>query len=190
MTAHVNKVCQSASYALRAIGQVRKYLDRVSAEKLVHAFVTSRLDYCNSLLYGLPDKLINKMQRVQNSAARLITCAKKCHHISKVIEKLHWLPIKKRIIFKILLIVYKSLNSAAPSYLSELLKSYQPTANLRSSSRDLLIVPKSKLKSFGDRSFSCAGPKLWNALPLHIRKAGSVQAFKTGLKTHLFNLKI
>ena len=89
-----------------------------------------------------------------------------------------------------LLIVYKSLNSAAPSYLSELLKPYHPTANLRFSSRNLLSVPKSKLKSFGDRSFSSAGPKLWNALPLHLRQAGSVQAFKTGLKTHLFNLDI
>ena len=190
MSLHVNKLCQTASYALRAIGQIRKYLDRSSAEKLVHAFVTSRLDYCNSLLYGLPDKLINKLQRIQNSAARLITGAKKRDHISHVLRELHWLPIKKRIIFKVLLLVYKSLNGSGPNYMSELLKPYTPKVHLRSSTQNLLIIPKSNLKSFGDRSFSCAGPLLWNALPAHLRLATSVQEFKTGLKTHLFNLDI
>ena len=190
MKAHVNKLCQSASFALRAIGQIRHYLDRASAEKLVHAFVTSRLDYCNSLLYGLPDKLINKLQRVQNSAARLVTRSKKRNHISHILQDLHWLPVKKRIVFKILLIVFKSLNNAAPSYMSELLKPYRPTVSLRSGSRMLLVVPNSNLKSFGDRSFSYVGPKIWNTLPMNLRTAGSVQEFKSGLKTYLFNLDI
>jgi hypothetical protein len=188
MTAHINKLCQSASFALRAIGQIRKYLDRATAEKLVHAFVTSRLDYCNCLLYGLPDKLIAKLQRVQNSAARLVTGAKKRDHISQIIKDLHWLPIKKRIMFKLLLIVYKSLNNAAPSYLSELLQPYHPKANLRSGTRGLLAVPKSRLKSFGDRAFSIAGPTLWNTLPMNIRVASTTQQFKSLLKTHLFTL--
>ena len=188
MTAHVNKLCQSASFALRAIGQIRKYLDRASTEKLVHAFVTSRLDYCNCLLYGLPDKLISKLQRVQNSAARLVTGAIKRDHISHIIRDLHWLPIKKRIIFKLMLIVFKSIHNAAPSYLTELLKPYHPAANLRPGSRELLIIPNSKMKSFGDRAFSIAGPRLWNSLPMNIRKADSVQQFQSLVKTYLFNL--
>ena len=190
MTAHVNKLCQSASFALRAIGQIRKYLNRSSSEKLVHAFVTSRLDYCNCLLYGLPDKLISKLQRIQNSAARLVTCAKKRDHISQVIRDLHWLPVKKRIMFKLLLIVYKSLHNAAPTYLSGLLKPYHPKANLRSGSLELLVVPKCTTKTFGERAFYIAGPRLWNDLPLNIRKAASIQKFKSLLKTYLFNLAI
>ena len=191
MTAHVNKLCQSASFALCAIGQIWKYLDRASTEKLVHAFVTSRSDYCNCLLYGLPDKLISKLQGVQNSAARLVTGAKKRDHISHIIRDLHWIPIKKRIIFKLfklLLIVFKSIHNAAPSYLTELLKPYHPAANLRSGSRELLIILNSKMKLFGDRAFSIAGPRLWNSLPMDIRKADSVQQFKSLLKTYLFKL--
>ncbi|XP_072044960.1 uncharacterized protein [Amphiura filiformis] len=190
LKAHVNKLCQAASLAIRSIGQIRKYLDQESTEKLVHAYVTSRLDYCNCLLYGLPDKLISKLQRLQNSAARLVTGAKKRDHISQVIRDLHWLPIKKRIIFKLLLIIYKALNNAAPNYITELLKPYHPISSLRSASRELLVVPKSRTKSFGDRAFSIAGPNLWNSLPMDIRKARSVEQFKSLLKTYLFNLDI
>ena len=190
MTAHVNNLCKSASFVLRSIGQLRKYLDRATTEKLVHAFVTSRLDYCNCLLFGLPDKLINKLQRVQNSAARLVTGAKKRDHISQILSDLHWLPIKKRIMFKLLLIVYKSLNHAAPKYLSELFWPYHPKPNLRSSTRSLLVVPNSRLKSFGDRAFEIAGPKLWNALPMNIRAASTTHQFKSLLKTYLFTLDV
>ncbi|XP_072039169.1 uncharacterized protein [Amphiura filiformis] len=121
---------------------------------------------------------------------RLVTGAKKRDHISQVIRDLHWLPIKKRIIFKLLLIIYKALNNAAPNYITELLKPYHPISSLRSASRELLVVPKSRTKSFGDRAFSIAGPNLWNSLPMDIRKARSVEQFKSLLKTYLFNLDI
>ena len=138
----------------------------------------------------LRDKLINTLQRVQNSAARLVTGAKKRDHISQILSDLHWLPIKKRIMFKLLLIVYKSLNHAAPKYLSELLRPYHPKPNLRSSTRSLLVVPNSRLKSFGDKAFEIAGPKLWNALPMNIRAASTTHQFKSLLKTYLFTLDV
>ena len=100
MSCHINKICRSTSLALRNIGRVRKYLNQQSTERLVHAFITSSLDYCNSLLYGLPAKEINKLRCLQNSAARLVTRSKIRDHITPILSKLHCLPVKQRIIFK------------------------------------------------------------------------------------------
>ena len=121
MSNHVNSICKKASLAIRQIGQIRKYLDNSSTEKLVHAFITSRLDYCNAVLYGLPKKKLQKLQRVQNTAARLVVRCRKYEHISPVLLKLHWLPVKKRVDYKILLTVYKAVNNHCPSYITELL---------------------------------------------------------------------
>ena len=117
---HINNVSKSGSYAIRNIGQIRKYLNNEDCEKLVHAFVTSSLDCCNSILYGLPDSELAKLQQIQNTAARLVVRLKKCDHITPVLQKLHWLPVKSQINYKILLLTYKALNGLAPSYLSEL----------------------------------------------------------------------
>ncbi len=94
--------------------------------------MTSRLDYCNDLLGGCSARLINKLQLVQNAEARVLTRTKKYDHISQVLSTLHWLSIKHRIHFKILLITYKALNGLAPEYLSELLLHYSPSRPLRS----------------------------------------------------------
>ncbi len=101
-----------------------------NAETLIHAFMTSRLDYCNALLGGCSACLINKLQLVQNAAAIVLTRTKKYGHISPVLSTLHWLPIKHCIHFKILLITYKALNDLAPQYLSELLLHYSPSRPL------------------------------------------------------------
>ena len=93
---HINSICRSASLALRNIGRVRKYLDQANTERLVQAFITSRLDYCNSLLYRLPAKEISKLQRLQNSAARLVLKCKVRDHITPSLEKLHWLPVEQK----------------------------------------------------------------------------------------------
>jgi len=106
MSTHVSNLCKSASFALKRIGNIRQYLDQPSTEKLVHAFVSSKLDYCNSLLYGLPDKEISKIQHIQNSAAQLVTKARRADHITPILRKLHWLPVRKRFIFKILLFTF------------------------------------------------------------------------------------
>ena len=184
---HINNVSKSGSYAMRNIGQIRKYLNNKDCEKLVHAFVTSRLDCCNSILYGLPDSELAKLQQIQNTAARLVVRLKKCDHITPVLQKLHWLPVKSQINYKILLLTYKALNGLAPSYLSELLDIYCPSRNLRSSSKLLLTTKKTNTVNYGDRAFSICAPKLWNNLPLHIRRAKSLSSFKSQLKTHLFN---
>ncbi len=190
LTTHVNNVCRSACHAIHKIGLIRKFIDRSTAERLVHAFVTSRLDANNSLLYGLPASTLAKLQRVQNSAIRLVTCAKKDCNITSLRRELHWLPIKDRIIFKLLLLTYKSLHGMAPSYIAELIKIHVPKRTLRSNSKLLLIVPPSREVStayYGERAFSVAAPILWNKLPAHIQNADSLATFKRLLKTYLFD---
>ena len=114
-------------------------------------------------------KQLSKLQCLQNSAARLVTKAKRRDHITPVLRQLHWLPINQRTVFKVLLITFKIINGYAPSYLSSLLESYQPKHALRSATKRLLIVPKSFTTTYGDRAFSIAAPKLWNNLPDSIK---------------------
>ena len=95
MQSHVNKTCKAGYYYLHNLSRIRKYLDKKTTECLVHAFITSRLDYCSSLLYGLPDRLISKLQRVQNAAARLVYKALRFCHTSPILEELHWLLTDK-----------------------------------------------------------------------------------------------
>jgi hypothetical protein len=187
MSTHVNNVCRAANFALRKIGQVRKFLDQGSAERLVHAFVSSRLDCCNSILYGLPDYEIAKLQHVQNTAARLVACVRKREHITPILHQLHWLPVRKRIEFKILLITYKALNGLAPDYISDLISVHKPSRSLRSGAKYLLSPIKTSTV-YGSRSFAAAAPTLWNELPMHIKCAVSVDIFKSSLKTYLFTL--
>ena len=159
-------------------------------EKVIHAFITSRLDYCNSLYLGLPLTLVARLQMVQNAAARLLTNTKKCEHITPVLASLHWLPVQSRIQFKTLLLVFKALHGLASSYIADIIHPHVAPRSLRSSSQGLLHVPRSRLKQKGDRAFSVAGPQMWNQLPLDIRNAPSITLFKSRLKTHLFTLAL
>ena len=191
MKQHMRNICRSASFGIYKIGKMRKYLDQSSTERLVHAFVTSRLDCNNSLLYGLPIGDIKSLQRVQNSAARLVTRNKRQDHITPILRKLHWLPVKNRILFKILLLTFKAKHQLAPKYLTELISDYTPatSVSLRSSSQHLLQPgPRTKTICYGDRCFSVAAPHLWNRLPPTLRCVKSLPVFKSKLKTHLFNV--
>ena len=188
MNQHVNNICQSASFALHKIGKIRASLDQKTAEMLVHAFISSRVDSCNSLLYGLPDHQVNKLQRIQNSAARLVTRTKPFEHITPILRNLHWLPVKQRINFKILLLTFKCLHGLAPKYLQNLIQEYIPCRRLRSSSKSLLVAPSVATKSYGYRSFRFSSAFLWNGLPVEVKEAQSVTGFKTLLKTYLFSL--
>ncbi len=123
------------------------------AEKLVHAFMTSRLDYCNALLGGYPACSINKLQIVQNVAARFLTRSRKYDLITPILQSLHWLPIKFRISYKILLLAYKALNDLASVYLTSLLSCYNPTRSLRAQNSGLLAVPRIAKSTKGGRTF-------------------------------------
>lgn len=178
----IKDVVKKSFFQLRQLAKIKPFLQRQHLETVIHAFVTTRLDYCNALYMGVSGSSITRLQLVQNAAARLLTGTRKFEHISPVLASLHWLPVHFRIHFKILLFVFKSLNGLAPSYLSELLHPYVPRCSLRSADQLLLRVPKTRLKLRGDPAFSVALPKLWNELPLHIRQASSVSNFKTFLK--------
>ena len=183
---HVSAVCSAASLHIRNLGKIRHLLTQNVTEKLVHAFITARLDYCNSILYGLPKKVIQRLQRIQNTAARLVTRSSRDVHITPVLQGLHWLPVQERVIFKVLLLTYKAIHGSAPSYLAELVEHYTPSRSLRSSSKNLLCRRSTKLLQYGGRSFSSAAPKLWNELPDYVRNCKTVYIFKNALKKHLF----
>ena len=186
---HINNIRRSYSLSLHQIGKIRKFITQEYAERIVHAFlVSSKLDYCNGILYGLPQNQIQKLQRLQNSAARLVARTKKSEHITPVLINLHWLPVQQRIIFKLLLNTYKALKGLTPDYLSTPLTVYKPARSLRSSAAKNLSVPKSRTTTYGDRSFACACPKLWNQLPQHIKLSETLESFKSRLKTHLFKI--
>jgi len=110
MNEHVSKVCSKAFRSLYNIRQIRKYLTVESTKTLIHAFLTSHIDYCNSLLYGLPQYQFDRLQRILNAAARVTCLIPKYAHISPVLAQLHWLPVKYRVTYKIALIVFKALN--------------------------------------------------------------------------------
>jgi hypothetical protein len=184
---HINLTCKSAWHQLRNIGRVRQYLDDKSTERLVHAFVTSKLDINNCLLYGIPDTLLQKLQRVLNATARLVVRLPKHCHITPVLTDLHWLPVSHRIQYKIILMVFKALNDMAPSYIRDMLEyKSSSTRSLRSDDQKLLVVPRSRTVTYGDRNFRNAAPKLWNNLSLHIRSLTDTDHFKRELKTVLF----
>ncbi|XP_068191806.1 uncharacterized protein [Antennarius striatus] len=185
---HIKEVTKIAFFHLRNISKIRSSLAMADAEILIHAFVSSRLDYCNVLLSGLPRSRTRGLQMVQNTAARILTKTRKFDHITPVLAALHWLPIHVRSDFKVLLLTYKSLNGLAPTYLSDLVKPYTPTRALRSQNTGLLCVPRFKKKSAGQRAFSYRAPFLWNNLPINIRQSESVNVFKSRLKTYLFDL--
>ncbi len=184
---HISNVTKTAFFHLRNISKLRNMLSVSDAEKLVHAFMTSRLDYCNALLGGCPASSINKLQIVQNAAARVLTRSRKYDHITPILQSLHWLPIKFRISYKILLLAYKALNDLAPAYLTNLLSRYNPTRSLRSQNSGLLVVPRIAKSTKGGRTFSYLAPKLWNSLPENVRGSDTLSLFKSRLKTHLFS---
>jgi len=184
----MNAVVKSCFYHLRLLAKVKLFLSFNSFEQAIHAFISSRLDYCNALYTGINQNALSRLQLVQNSAARLLTGTKKCTHTTPILASLHWLPVRFRIDFKILLFVFKAVNGLAPTYIADLIQIYAPARSLRSESQFQLAVPKTRLKTRGDRAFSVVGPKLWNSLPLHVRNASTVESFKSRLKTHFYSL--
>lgn len=188
MNHHVSSLSSTLHFHLSNIARIRPYLDKSACEHAVRALVTSRTDYSNSLLCNISMSNINRLQRAQNRAAKLVFRAKKHDHASPFLRQLHWLPIEKRITYKILTMTYKCIHKMAPSYLQNLLSLHQPGRHGLRSGNDptLLSVPRSRTR-FGDRSFSVSAPRLWNNLPQAIRSSPSLAIFQRSLKTFLFN---
>ena len=122
----------------------------------------------SSVVVGIPQYQLDKLQLIQNNAARVILQQKKYDHVTPTLMALHWLPIEYRITYKILLITFKALHDYSASYITELIKHYIPAHSLHSSNNNLFSQPTSKLNFYGDRSFTVCKPKLWNALPLYL----------------------
>ena len=186
MGEQVTTICKAAHFHLRNIGRIRKCITYEACEKLIHAFVTSRLDCGNATLYGLPDYQNYRLQRMFNIAARILTLTPPSNHITPILKELHWLPIEQRIEYKIILLTFKAIQGAAPQYICDLLKPHPTPRTLRSSEANLLAIPSTRTITYGDRAFSAAAPKLWNKLPDDLRDFNELDAFKRKLKTFLF----
>ena len=153
------------------------------------SLVMSKLDYCNSLLVGLPQSQMKRLQAVQNTAARVVSTSKKSAHITPILRELHWLPVSERIQHKLLSVTHRAVHGSGPQYLSELVSVYVSSRSLRSSSKTLLRIPHlrlTKTKRYGQRAFRFTAPSLWNPLPESLRACESTDSFRSHLKTKLF----
>jgi len=182
MTQQVASICRSGYAQLRSIGLIRRYLSNDATKSLVHGFVMSRLDYCNSLIHGLPYTMISKLQRVHNMAARTA----RHNYITPILKKLHWLPVKYRAQFKLLVHTHKALHDQSPVYLRDMLQMYTSGRTLRSQNTELLVIPKIRTTAYGNRCFTYVATSLWNGLLADIRKSKITETFKKRLKAHYF----
>ena len=188
MNDNVTAICRSAYFHLKNISKIRSMLTEDAAEKLIHAFISSHLDWCNSLLIGSPDHLFNRLQHIQNAAARVLKRKGKRDSISEILKDLHWLTVRQRCTFKFLTLTQRCLHHQAPVYLSELVSLHKPSRQLRSSSQHLLEQPRVTSKTYGERTFAYAAPKACKSLPSNIREIENYDSFKRQLKTHLFKI--
>ncbi|XP_064629284.1 uncharacterized protein LOC135488573 [Lineus longissimus] len=185
MKKQVSSICRAASASLYNIGRVRKYLDQASAERLVCALVSSRLDCNNGILHGLHESTIAPLQRIQNWAARIVLRLRKSAHITPALRQLHWLPVRSRIEYKISLTAYKIYSGLAPQYFDGFLSAAPGRRETRYSGLDRVSVKRTRTR-LGDRSLSSCAPVLWNALPGHVKACQNITSFKLQLKTWLF----
>ena len=186
MVSFINYKIKVASYNLQRIGSIRKYITAGICPKLVVELVTSYIDYCNGLLGGLAAKDVDRIQRIQNRAARLVTRSKAAMHITPIRKDLHWLPIQQRINYKTIVTVYKCIHRLAPNYLSSLLTTRTRDNRLRQKQVCHELNTHSCTKLVCKQAFSTRAQELWNKLPLNIRTIRTLQYFKQTFKTHLF----
>jgi len=169
---HVRCVNSSCFFQLRRLGQIRKHVSRQVMKQLVHAFVISRLDCCNSIVAGLLKGLISQLQRVQNSAARLVLGLQSRDHIKPALFELHWLPVHLRIEYKLCLLMHSVSLESCPSYINDIVLTTAASSRrqgLRSSTDASSYTVPLTLTKLGERAFSVAGPSVWNSLPADIR---------------------
>ena len=180
MTHHINKIVSHSYKILKDISRIRSVISKKNTEMLVHSVISSRLDYCNSLLYNISKSNLNKFQKVQNAAARIVLRKRKTQSVTQDMKGLHWLRIESRIIFKILLIVDKSMKGKSSKKVSIDLKNN----NNRNEDQLKLKISFAKTK-YGERRYKYVAPRLWNALPLSIRNEEKIETFKKKVKSLL-----
>jgi len=188
LLAHVTAVCRSGYYQLCQLRQAVQSLSENGSKTLVHVFVSCCLDYCNSLFFGISERLMNRLQSVQNAPARLVTGTRRSDHISPVLRQLHWLPVRQHIDFKVATFVHQSLSGISLQYLADdcRLVADARERRLRSTASRTCVVTRT-YSTFGDRAFRAADPGLWNSLPSHLKDADiSYCEFRRSLKTFLF----
>ena len=184
---HISSKARAAAHGMHNLRKLRKYLDLSSALKIANSLIFSHMDYANSLFVNLPKSSLWPLQRIQNQTAKNILGRSKFSSSTDALKQLHILPIHVRAEFKLLVLVFKCLHNLAPDYLSNLIQRRKCHYSTRSSTSGCLLhVPFTKASTFRDRSFSVAGPKLWNSLPENVRDCSSIDSFKSKLKTHLF----
>ena len=191
---HVSQVIKSTRVHARDLYRIHPLLDLKTSVFLANALISSRLDYCNSLVLSLTDFELRRLQLVQNTLCRVVTHFSKFSHITPQLKKLHWLPVRYSVRFKIGLSTYKILNQGQPVYLRELIPPYTSFRNTRRSTPILkfLHIPTfdrrvHKSNKHFSNSFSHYAPVLWNSFPFQIRNSPSVASIRKHLKTHLFN---
>ena len=184
---HISAVCSSCFYHMRHLRHLRCHLDLDSAKLLATTLVYSRLDYCNSLLYGITDINRTRFQHVQNRLAHLVTTSPPFTPSVPLFCSPHWLPVRFRILFKINLLTHKTLREKQLVYLHSMLATSLPSRSLRSNNDNSLSVPR-VMTNTGTKAFHSCAPYLWSNLPLSVRSAILVATFKKHLKTHPFDL--
>ncbi|KAJ1107367.1 hypothetical protein NDU88_004758 [Pleurodeles waltl] len=172
---------------LKSIAEIYKWILTETRKTVTQALVSSRLDYGNALYTGIPEKDIQRLQCIQNASAGLILDISRQCHISHHLKDLHWLPVDRRITFKLLTHAHKALHNAGPAYLNNRLNFYVPSRQLRSANLSLAIVPRFQRKTSGGRSFSYLAAKTWNSLPTPQRQTQDLLTFRRLLKTWLFD---
>jgi hypothetical protein len=188
MRRHIDVIAARCFAMLRQLRAIRRFTSPSVMQTLVTSLVLSRLDYCNSVMYGLPASSINRLQTVQNAAARLVFNIRRSDHVTDSLICLHWLRITERIRFKVAVMTYRSINGLPPSYLHGFSMHQAGRPGLRSATSSHLSVPRTKLSSIGDRSFPVAGANVWNELPHDVStSAPTLSSFRSRLKTYLFN---
>ena len=175
---HINKVVSESFYHLKNVSKIKRYLTLAETEKVIHAIVTSKFDYCNVLLNGINSTTVTKLQKVQNYAACLVTNSSFNSPVTDVLQDLHWLSIRERTLFKVLLLVHKFFIGASAEYFTELL--------IVQDSAERLLVMRFMNTAAGRKSFSYASSRAWNRLPKSVRLSNNSLSFKQSLKTILF----
>ena len=188
MTQHITRVTSSCFYQLRRLRQIRRPVGQELVAQLVHSFVLSRLDYGNSVLAGLPKSAIMPLQRVQNAAARLILDLRMNEHVTPALRQLHWLPVDRRVDFKLCTMMHSIHTGQCPTYLADMVRAVavnQTRSGLRSADTAQYIKPRCRTE-IGKRAFSYAGPLAWNNLLSSLYCITDSKLFRKQFKTHYF----